>query len=59
MQRIALLGLGIMGAGMASNWLDKGFPLSVWNRTRAKAEPFARAARGSRIPRAKPRPMPT
>ncbi len=47
MQRIALLGLGIMGAGMASNWLDKGFPLSVWNRTRTKAEPFA--ARGARI----------
>ena len=35
MQRIALLGLGTMGAGMAANWLAKGFPLSVWNRTLA------------------------
>jgi len=47
MQRIAVLGLGIMGAGMASNWLDKGFTVSVWNRSRAKAEPFA--AKGARI----------
>jgi len=38
MQRIAMLGLGTMGAGMAANWLKKGFPLTVWNRTRAKAE---------------------
>ena len=40
MQRIALLGLGAMGAGMASNWLKKGFPLTVWNRNPDKAEPF-------------------
>ena len=38
MQRIALLGLGTMGAGMAANWLNKGFQLSVWNRTPAKAQ---------------------
>jgi 3-hydroxyisobutyrate dehydrogenase len=47
MQRVALLGLGVMGAGMADNWLGKGFPLSVWNRTRAKAEPLG--AKGARI----------
>ncbi|HVU13184.1 MAG TPA: NAD(P)-dependent oxidoreductase [Phototrophicaceae bacterium] len=47
MQRIALLGLGIMGSGMASNWLRKGFPLTVYNRTRSKAEPFA--AKDARI----------
>ena len=41
MQRIALLGLGTMGAGMASNWLAKGFSLKVWNRTRAKAQPLS------------------
>jgi 3-hydroxyisobutyrate dehydrogenase len=45
MQRVALLGLGIMGSGMASNWLSKGFGLNVYNRTRSKAEPFA----GTRI----------
>ncbi len=47
MQRIALLGLGTMGSGMASNWLAKGFPLTVWNRTRAKAE--ALAAKGAKL----------
>jgi 3-hydroxyisobutyrate dehydrogenase len=47
MQRVAILGLGIMGGGMAANWLAKGFELSVWNRTRAKAEPLA--AKGARI----------
>lgn len=41
MQRIALLGVGTMGAGMAANWLKKGFPLTIWNRTLARAEPFA------------------
>jgi 3-hydroxyisobutyrate dehydrogenase len=41
MQRVALIGLGVMGAGMASNWLAKGFALSVFNRTRAKAESLA------------------
>jgi 3-hydroxyisobutyrate dehydrogenase len=47
MQKIAILGLGTMGAGMASNWLAKGFPLTVWNRNRAKAESFA--AKGARV----------
>ena len=38
---IALLGLGTMGRGMAANLINAGFPLTVWNRTRAKAEPLA------------------
>jgi 3-hydroxyisobutyrate dehydrogenase len=46
MQRVALLGLGAMGAGMAANWLAKGFQLSVWNRTPAKAQ--ALAAKGAK-----------
>ena len=41
MQRVALLGLGTMGAGMAANWLAKGFELSLWNRTPARAEALA------------------
>lgn len=41
MLNVALLGLGIMGNGMARNLLKAGFPLSVYNRTRAKAEPLA------------------
>src|ERR1700761_1506352 len=47
MQRVAILGLGIMGAGMAANWLAKGFELSIWNRTRAKAE--ALAGKGAKV----------
>jgi 3-hydroxyisobutyrate dehydrogenase len=47
MQRVAILGLGIMGGGMAANWLAKGFEVSVWNRTRAKAE--ALAGKGAKI----------
>ena len=35
---VALLGTGIMGAGMARSMLRAGLPLRVWNRTRAKAE---------------------
>jgi 3-hydroxyisobutyrate dehydrogenase len=35
---IALLGLGTMGRGMAANLLAAGFPLTLWNRTRSRAE---------------------
>jgi len=35
---IALLGLGTMGRGMAANLLKAGFPLTVWNRTKAKSD---------------------
>lgn len=37
-QKIALLGTGTMGHGMALNLLEAGFPLTVYNRTRAKSE---------------------
>ena len=43
---VALLGLGTMGSGMAHNLLKAGFPLAVYNRTRAKAEPFAAQGAG-------------
>ena len=52
MERVALLGLGAMGAGMAANWLAKGFALSVWNRTHAKAEALtAKGAKAAATPR--------
>jgi 3-hydroxyisobutyrate dehydrogenase len=38
--RVAFLGLGIMGAPMAANLAKAGFELSVWNRTHEKAERF-------------------
>ncbi len=37
---VALLGTGIMGAGMARNLLRAGIPLRVWNRTASRAEPL-------------------
>jgi 3-hydroxyisobutyrate dehydrogenase len=42
-QRVAILGLGTMGMGMATNLLKAGISTTVWNRTRAKAEPLAAA----------------
>jgi 3-hydroxyisobutyrate dehydrogenase len=41
--RVALLGLGIMGGGMARRILGGGFPLVVHNRDRAKAEAIVAA----------------
>ncbi|MGE3285821.1 MAG: NAD(P)-dependent oxidoreductase [Pseudonocardia sp.] len=40
---VALLGTGIMGAGMARNILAAGLPLRVWNRTAARAAPLGAA----------------
>ena len=40
-QSVALLGLGTMGHGMAVNLLKAGVPLTVWNRTRARAASLA------------------
>ena len=45
--RIAFLGLGIMGGGMARNLLTKGFPLAVFNRNAEKSKPFA--GEGARV----------
>lgn len=39
--RLGFVGLGIMGAGMATNLLDAGHPLTVYNRTADRARPFA------------------
>jgi len=36
-QRIAFVGLGMMGNGIACRLAEQGFPLSVYNRTRDKA----------------------
>jgi len=43
--RIAFLGLGIMGGGMASRLLDAGFPVTVYNRSAERAR--ALEARGA------------
>jgi 3-hydroxyisobutyrate dehydrogenase len=45
--RVAFLGLGKMGAGMAARLLAAGHSLAVYNRTAARAAPFAKL--GARI----------
>lgn len=37
---IGIVGLGIMGRGMATNFLKKGFRVYVWNRTTKIADPL-------------------
>jgi len=42
MDQVALLGTGLLGTGFAEGMLARGdCTLTVWNRTRAKAEPLA------------------
>ena len=38
--QIGLMGLGTMGAALALNIAEKGFPIAVWNRTGAVTEAF-------------------
>ena len=45
--RLGWIGLGRMGAPMAERLLKGGHDVTVWNRTRAKAEPLT--AKGARI----------
>ncbi len=46
---LTLLGLGQMGSGIARTILTRGHALTVWNRTPARALPFA--AEGARVAR--------
>ena len=41
MARVAFLGLGVMGFPMAGHLAAKGHEVTVWNRTRARAEDWA------------------
>jgi 3-hydroxyisobutyrate dehydrogenase len=51
MAKVAFIGLGRMGHGMAGRYLDNGFALAVWNRSRSKAEDLiARGARWANSP---------
>lgn len=42
-ERIGFVGLGIMGAGMAANLIDRGHDVVVWNRTASRMEPLVEA----------------
>ncbi len=51
--RVAVLGLGLMGGGMARRLLAAGFSVAVFNRSRAKADALAAAgAQVASTPRA-------
>ena len=41
---IGLVGLGTMGAALALNFAEKGFPVAVFNRTTATTRAFAAGA---------------
>lgn len=44
-ERIAFIGIGVMGKSMAGHLLDAGYPLTVYNRTQSKADDLV--ARGA------------
>jgi 3-hydroxyisobutyrate dehydrogenase len=51
MTRVAFIGLGRMGHGMAGRYLEAGFKLAVWNRSKVKAEDLiARGAQWATSP---------
>ena len=50
--RIGWIGTGVMGLSMAGHLQSAGYPLTVYNRTRAKAEPLlAKGAQWASTPR--------
>ena len=51
MTKVAFIGLGRMGHGMAGRYLECGFTVAVWNRSKAKAEDLiVRGARWATSP---------
>ncbi len=46
-RRIGWIGMGRMGYPMAERLVTRGYAVSVWNRTRAKAEPLS--AKGAKV----------
>ena len=43
MQSVTVIGLGGMGSALAYTLLDAGYPVTVWNRTAARATPLVAA----------------
>jgi 3-hydroxyisobutyrate dehydrogenase len=51
MTKVAFIGLGRMGHGMAGRYLDAGLELAIWNRSKDKAKDLiAQGARWARSP---------
>ncbi|CAM3119952.1 NAD(P)-dependent oxidoreductase [Stackebrandtia soli] len=42
-EHVTMIGLGPMGQAMAAAFLDKGHPVTVWNRTASRAQPLVEA----------------
>ncbi|MEO8581400.1 MAG: NAD(P)-dependent oxidoreductase [Patescibacteria group bacterium] len=40
--KVGIVGLGIMGRGMANNFIKKGFTLFIWNRTQSVCDEFSK-----------------
>lgn len=49
--KVGVVGLGLMGSGMAKRLADTGHDLAVYNRNRQKAEPFSKVARLATSPK--------
>src|SRR5579875_1183796 len=50
--RVGFIGLGAMGSGMAGRIREAGYPLTVYNRTKARTAPLAeKGARVAATPR--------
>ncbi|MET0387500.1 MAG: NAD(P)-dependent oxidoreductase [Polyangiales bacterium] len=49
-ERVAFLGLGVMGRNMAAHLVKAGHEVRVWNRTKERAEEFVAAHGGSTAP---------
>jgi 3-hydroxyisobutyrate dehydrogenase-like beta-hydroxyacid dehydrogenase len=41
-QTVGIVGLGIMGCGMANNFIKKGYEVFIWNRTKSVLKPFVK-----------------
>lgn len=52
MKKVAVIGVGIMGNGIASNFLNNGYEVIVWNRTQSKLKSLiAKGAKAANSPK--------
>ncbi len=49
MKKIGFIGIGVMGCAMAANLMKKGYEVSVYTRTKQKAEVLLEKARNGVI----------
>ena len=49
--KVGIAGLGLMGSGIAKRLIDSGHIVSIYNRTRSKAEQFSNKATVALSPR--------